>query len=455
MTLPAPAHADIAIVGAGAAGLFAAIFAARAAPPGTRVVALDGAKKLGAKILIAGGGRCNVTHDVVRPVDYATGGSRNAVKKVLKSFTVSDTIDFFAQRGVELKVEDTGKLFPTTDRARTVLNALLTAAYDAGAELLTEHRVTSISPLPSNRRTGFQPVCTDSEAYQAENGLEARSTVAPQFLIETSQGPLTADRVVLSTGGLALPTTGSDGFGYQLARSLGHTVTDTWPALVPLLLPDKHWLTALKGIAVDTELALAGPTGKIIHRQAGAMLFTHQGLSGPAAMDISRHFGGSFGGDHPTLTAHLVPDRTAAQLDATLIEQAVTQPHTTVLQAARRTLPERLAAGLVEHEVRTEPDRPLAHLPKDVRRRLVTALTALPLPVVADRGYAHAEVTAGGVPLAETELATMHSRRCPGLHLAGEILDVDGRIGGYNFQWAWCTGRLAGHAAAGALAATE
>ncbi|MEL7088687.1 MAG: aminoacetone oxidase family FAD-binding enzyme, partial [Planctomycetota bacterium] len=234
---------DLAIIGAGAAGLFAAHFGALSAPPGTRAVAFDGAKKIGAKILIAGGGRCNVTHDVVRVEDYAanpTGGSsRNAVKKVLKSFSVKDTIEFFRGRGVELKREETGKLFPTTDRARSVLNALLEACYEANAKLLTEHRVTAIA--------------------QAADG---------RFRIATSQGEFTASRVVLSTGGLALPKTGSDGFGYRLARSLGHTVTPTWPALVPLLLPSNHWLTKLKGIAADVELVLAGPTGKVIQRQA-------------------------------------------------------------------------------------------------------------------------------------------------------------------------------------------
>ena len=372
---------------------------------------------------------------MVRPEDYASGGSRNAVKKVLKTFSVADTIAFFAERGVELKTEDTGKLFPTTDRARTVLNALLTAAYDAGAELLTGHRVLEVRSAKCEVRSADPPLRTSS------------------FELRTSQGPFTAHRVILSTGGLALPTTGSDGFGYGLARTLGHTVTDTWPALVPLLLPPNHWLTELKGIAVDTVLTLsAGPRGKVLHRQPGPTLFTHFGLSGPAPMDISRHFTGhgGFDGD-AVLTANLVPDRTAEQIDAILTEQAVSQPHTTVLQVARRTLPERFAAALVQHAVQTEPDRPLAHLPRDVRRRLVTALTALPLPVTADRGYAHAEVTAGGVPLTETELATMHSRVCPGLHLAGEILDVDGRIGGYNFQWAWATGRLAGLAAARSL----
>lgn len=413
---------DIAIIGAGAAGLFASIFAGRESNGELSVVAFDGAKKLGAKILIAGGGRCNVTHDVVRVADYASGpeSSRNAVKKVLRSFTVDDTVAFFRGRGVELKREDTGKLFPTTDRARTVLNALLEACYEVDAKLLTEHRVTGITH---------------------QDGGEG-------FRITTSQGNFTARRVVLATGGLALPKTGSDGFGYRLARSLGHTVTDTWPALVPLLLPANHWLTELKGIAVDVELTLAGPTGKVIHRQAGAMLLTHFGLSGPAAMDISRHFRGHFTDKNHQLTANMLPDRTFDSLEAELLEQTRTQPRRTVMQLVQAHFPERLAASLVQHATDLEPGLPLSQLPKDGRRQLVRTLTALPLPVVADRGYEHAEVTAGGVPLSEVNLSTMESRICPGLHLAGEILDVDGRIGGYNFQWAWCTGRLAGLGAA-------
>lgn len=415
-----PPH-DVAIIGAGAAGLFASIFAARQTGEAGKIVAFDGAKKLGAKILIAGGGRCNVTHDLVRPDDYAVGpgGSRNAVKKVLRSFTVDDTVDFFRGRGVELKREDTGKLFPTTDRARTVLNALLEACYEAGAKLHTDHRVSGVT--------------------KQGGGL---------FRVTTSQGDTLARRVVLSTGGKALPKTGSDGFGYTLAQKLGHTVGDTWPALVPLLLPQGHWLTALKGVAVQTELSLAGPTGKVIHRQAGATLLTHFGLSGPAAMDISRHFGGDFGDHKLRLSANLVPPHTFASLEAELLEQSRANPKQTVLKTAPPHLPERLAQALVEQGAGLDPATPLSQLTKDARRAWVHALTALPLPVTADRGYDYAEVTAGGVPLSEVNLSTMESRVCPGLHLAGEILDVDGRIGGYNFQWAWCTGRLAGLGAA-------
>ncbi len=438
-------HTDIVIVGAGAAGLFAAIFAARAAPPGTRVVALDGAKKLGTKILIAGGGRCNVTHDVVRVEDYAGGpapgkSSRNAIKKVLRSFTVDDTIDFFRGRGVTLKREDTGKLFPTTDKARTVLDALLGAAREAGAELRTDCRVT---------------------------GIERRRDSAPRFTLTTSQGPLHANRVILCTGGRALPASGSDGLGYELAKALGHTVTRTWPALVPMTYANdpthapgsapgnnSEWLKDLKGIAVEAVLSVQLDTGKVLHQQAGSLLLTHFGISGPAAMDISRHLTAARRQQGPSnvqLVANLVPPHAAESLDAELVALATSQPRRTVSQVVERFLPARFAAAVVEHAANLPPQLPLSQLPKDGRRALVRALTALPIPVSGDRGYDYAEVTAGGVPLAEVELATMRSRVCDGLHLAGELLDVDGRIGGYNFQWAWCTGRLAGLGAAKAL----
>ncbi len=411
---------DIAIIGAGAAGLMAAIFAGRSAPPGTKIVLLDGAKKIGAKILIAGGGRCNVTHDVVNSADYFGGTSNNTVKKILKSFSVSETTEFFRGLDVELKREDTGKLFPTTDSSRTVLDALLKAIHHAGVELRKECRVLKVQRDESNR-----------------------------FVIQIDHAmPLVADRVILATGGKALPDSGSDGFGYNLAKHLGHTVTETWPALVPLVLQDNNWLTTLSGITLDVELTLSGKTGKALYRQAGPMLLAHFGITGPAAMDISRHLR-----DYPEhaprkLTANLCPDMTFDELDQTFLDLAKKHPTRSVSSMLKRRFPERFAEALLDRHLGIDFDLPLAHLNKEDRKAICHALTALPLPVVGDRGYKFAEVTAGGVPMTQVQTATMASKTCDGLYLCGEILDVDGRIGGYNFQWAWCTGRLAGLAVA-------
>ncbi|MEM9416120.1 MAG: NAD(P)/FAD-dependent oxidoreductase [Planctomycetota bacterium] len=418
-------HTHIAIIGGGAAGMMAAIFAARSATPQseTRVAVFDGAKKLGAKILIAGGGRCNVTHDIINPIDYFGGTSRNTVKKILKSFSVKETTAFFAELGVELKREETGKLFPVTDKARTVLDALQRAMSNAGVEVFTDHRVTNLQTTSSPQ--------------------------APRFMIQTARGPFTAERVILATGGEALPASGSDGGAYEIIERLGHTVTETWPALVPLVLHEDHFLTALSGIALDVELTLAGNTGKAIHKQAGPLLFTHFGLSGPAAMDISRHLrphklvsGAS------KLTASFCPDLTFERLEQVWLDAAKHHPTRAVQTQLRGRFPERFAQAILDKYLGIEPDLPLSQFSRDDRRALCHALTAMPLPVVGDRGFKYAEVTAGGVPMTEVTTATMASKRCDGLYLCGEVLDVDGRIGGYNFQWAWCTGRLAGIAVA-------
>ncbi len=405
---------DILIIGAGAAGLMAAVFAVRCAPAGSSVVLLDGAKRIGAKILVSGGGRCNVTHDVVLPEDYA-GSKRNQIAKVLRTFSVGNTVAFFRELGVGLKREDTGKLFPTTDHAMTVLNALWTGVEEAGAKVLADHRVSAI------RR--------DDEG----------------FTVTTNHGDLQAKRVILATGGRSLPKTGSDGLGYAFARSLGHTVTQTTPALVPLVLEKDHWLTKLSGLALEVELAVVSGSGKVLKRQAGAMLLTHFGLSGPAAMDISRHWIAAHGSDPGTqLRVNLLPGRTFERIDAHLRELTQTRGKAGLVGVMGEDLPKRLAEAVVVHGAGIDPATPMAQLGKPDRRAMAHALTGLVLPVVRDRGYLFAEVTAGGVPLSELDLSTLASRVCPGLYFCGEVLDVDGRIGGYNFQWAWCSGRLAG-----------
>lgn len=390
------------MVGAGAAGLMAAIFAGRG---GARVALLDGARKIGAKILISGGGRCNVTHEAVSADDF--NGNRNTIARILRTFTVAQTVAFFEDLGVRLKREETGKLFPVTDRANTVLNALLGAVRDAGVEIISGTRVESIE-------------------------------AGPPFLLQTSGGPIEAARVVLATGGRSVPKTGSDGHGFTIARSLGHSVTETFPALVPLVIEEAHWMRELSGTSAGVELSVRSGTGKVIVRQRGAMLLTHFGVSGPVVLDVSRHWIAARRTDPAaSLAVNFLPGETAQDVEKRLVEVGRRHPHGTIASALRGAIPERILAVL-------GGTTPLGRLEREARRAVARALTDLPIPVSHDRGFAYAEVTAGGVALAEIEPATMASRRCRGLFLCGEILDVDGRIGGFNFQWAWTSGRLAG-----------
>lgn len=400
---------DVVVIGAGAAGLATSIFAARRSPDVT-VVALDGAKRLGAKILVSGGGRCNVTNAAVTPSDYF-GGSRNTIRRVLSRLRVAETIAFFRELGVSLHEEEHGKLFPDSNRASTVLDALLGECRRRGVELRTDHRVRRIE----RRGDGF--------------------------LIETARGVLGARRVVLATGGLSLPKTGSDGGGYDLARSLGHSIVTPTPALVPLVLEgDFH--ASLAGVSHEAEWILRIEGGKMV-RMRGAMLWTHFGASGPVVMDLSRHWHRARLEQRTMRVAvNFLPGHAFESAERAWMSHASRRPKAHVRTLAAEWLPARVADALLSVAC-VAPAIPLAHVSREDRRRLLRALLEFEVAVRDSRGFGYAEVTAGGVPLDEIDSASMQSRICPGLHLVGEILDVDGRIGGFNFQWSWSSARVA------------
>lgn len=411
---------DIAIVGGGAAGLAAGIFAAEAARAAGdnsgKIIILDGAKTIGAKILVSGGGRCNVTHDEIRQEDYF--GSRNIVRNVLAAFNEQATVRWMESLGVPLKREETGKLFPVSDSARTVLAALLARANALGVEVRSECRVAGV-------------VRDD----------------ASSFTVSHAHGQLHARRVVLCAGGRSLPRTGSDGAGWAIARRLGHTVTDTWPGLVPLMLDEKFFHAEVSGLSHEAELSTF-VEGKRIDRRTGSLLWTHFGISGPVAMDASRFWVIAHGrGQSTELRCSFLPGEAFEDVEKSLVALAGARPKLSVVNGIAERLPERLRLAVIQW-AGVDPAQPMGQVSRDARRKLVHALTALPLPVIRDRGWNYAEVTAGGVPLEEINFRTMESRKVPGLYLAGEILDCDGRIGGFNFQWAWATGYLAGRAAA-------
>jgi hypothetical protein len=407
--------ADLAIVGAGAAGLATAISAAERRQ-NCRIVVLDGAKTIGAKILVSGGGRCNLTHEQVNAADFF--GNRRIIKNVLAAFPVQKTLEWFASMGVALKKEETGKLFPETDKARTVLDALTGRCRELGVEIHAAHRVTAV-----DRQAG------------EESG----------FVLRHERGRLFTTKLVLATGGRSLPKSGSDGSGYELARRFGHRVTATAPALVPLVLDERMFHRTLSGLSQEVEL-ISVVDGRSADRRIGSLLWTHFGISGPVAMDASRFWTvAQVQGRKADLFCNFFPGCTGEDTREWLMTQTAEAPRQSLVKIIARRLPERFAEAMCSY-AHCDPTLPMGQCPRERRERLAQNLSRFHLPIERDRGWSFAEATAGGVPLEEIDYRTMESRVVPGLYLAGEILDCDGRIGGFNFQWAWATGFLAGKA---------
>ena len=411
----APQDWPVVVVGAGAAGLLAALFAARA---GARVLLVETRPRPGAKIRVSGGGRCNVLPSAMSLDDYATSGSRNTLRNILLSWPLADVRHFFeSELGIPMKTEVTGKVFPVSEQPLDVVDALLGACAHAGVTLAGAFRVTSIVRTNDVRGACFEIAAADGRRVRAQ-------------------------RLVLATGGLSLPKTGSDGAGLHFAQALGVATVPTYPALVPLLTRDARW-TALSGVSVRAHLR-AVREGRIVGESERELLFTHRGFSGPVVLDMSRH-----------VTA---PD--AAGLRLLVRWGAVTHPYwEDALRASSKRLvstvmserlPERLSNALLA-AADVPRERREHELQRAERQRLLAMLDAFVLPVDGNEGYAKAEVTAGGIALAEVHSRTLECRAAPGLFACGEILDVVGRIGGFNFLWAWTSGRRAGEGAAASL----
>jgi predicted flavoprotein YhiN len=431
--------ADITIVGAGAAGLATAIFLGRAHPHHS-VRLLEGARKPGAKILVSGGTRCNVTNRVVSERDF-WGGRQTTVRRVLQAFSADAAVEFFSELGVPLHEEAGGKLFPDSGRARDVLNALLRGVDACGTQLQTDHRVLSVTRIPG--RDGRY-------GRDGRDGCDGRDGRDAGFRVETSRGMINSEYIVLATGGLSLPKTGSDGAGLGFAAHLGHAIVTTTPALTPLVLdgasPDAIH-RSLSGVSHDAELAV-WIDGRVATRIRGSLLWTHLGISGPVALNASRHWlRAEVEGRPVRMTISFRPGATFETEDAVWTTTAAARPKTSVLTALSSHVPASVAAAILER-LAIDPARQLARLTRSARRQLVAALVESPLPVTGSRGYQVAEATAGGVSLDDIDPSTMESRRERGLFLVGEMLDVDGRIGGFNFQWAWSTAYVAARALA-------
>ena len=447
----------IAVVGAGAAGITAAI---RAAEGGAQVTLLNAHPHVGLKILMSGGTRCNVTHRVVSERDF-NGGSRPFVARVLRAFKVEQTLAWFAEMGVELKLEATGKYFPVSDDAQSVLDALMARVTSAGVTLEAGARVIRVeaasgagSAVATNAvaKSGPAPFRIGVEAIADTMALGVTG-VARAGQLEWLLAPRTperwidCDRVILATGGLSFPRTGSDGTGYALALALGHTLEPPIPALTPLAAEDP-WCAELQGLTAEVTLRLL-VSGKSEAEVRGSLLFAHFGSTGPAALDLSRHWlrAGENGGERRVVASFIPGAREETLLNA-WIEMAPHEPRATVRSMLAGQLPDRLIT-IICREAEVDASKMLSQISRAGRVRLAQHIVSRPLPVSGVLGYEKAEVTAGGVKLAEVNPSTLESRVTPGLYLCGEVLDVEGRLGGFNFQWAWSSGSVAGRASAG------
>ena len=416
---------DIAVVGAGAAGLMTAIAAARCNSSKFKILLLDSRQKIGAKILISGGTRCNVTNNQVTPKDYE-GGPKHFVKHVLEAFTPGETIKFFEEIGVPLALEPTGKYFPVTHSGKTVLEALLREVERLEVTLKTGTPITEI-----NKKGEF------FHLKGAKNSFE-----------------ITARRTILATGGLSYPETGSDGKGLEIAQSLGHSVVKTTPALTPLTSDDEDW-RILSGVTLNARLSFF-KNGKKEAERAGSFLFTHFGFSGPSALDISRFVAAANEKEPHEIKASFLPSETEESFMKRFSECSDAHPGKLVKNflTDEFLLPSRFVGVFLE-KIGFDAETTLKKCPRASRGKLSHLLIHYPLEVTGVVGYKKAEVTAGGVDLKEIKASTMESRIIPGLYFTGEILDIDGRIGGFNFQWAWSTGVIAGRSAVKSLEVSQ
>ncbi len=424
---------DAIIVGAGAAGLMAA---ASAAARGRKVLLLEKNRKLGVKILMSGGTRCNITHACdAREIATAFGDQGKFLHSALAALPPDEVVRKIESQGVLTKVEATGKIFPVSDRAIDVRDALVQLASDAGAIICQEQPVRDIERLTST--TAAEP---ESSAL---------------FRIHTDQRQFDCHSLLITTGGKSYPGCGTTGDGYLWAEKFGHTIVRPVPALTPITC-NQPWVNDMKGVTMDdvkieiwnTDDLATHVTGtkrkaKPIDARRGSLLFTHFGFSGPPALDISRAITRRSSPAGLVLQCDFLPTTRDDELVESWKRHAVTEGKLTIANWLARLVPRRVAEALV-----TEADIPqqqkLAELSKLQVQELVKAVKQQRLPVSGTLGFKKAEVTAGGVSLAEVNSRNMESKLVANLFFAGEILDLDGPIGGFNFQSAFSTGWLAG-----------
>lgn len=410
---------DVIVIGGGPSGLMAAIAAAE---QGAEVALLDKGNKLGRKLGISGGGRCNVTNvkEIDELITYIPGGGR-FLYSAFSLFSNRDIIAFFEGLGIALKEEDNGRMFPVSDKAKSVVDALIGKARSLGVHLLVHHPVKEIR-YGEGRTLGVT--------------LEGGKTID-------------ARAIVVATGGKSVPHTGSTGDGYPWAQQAGHTITDLYPTEVPIVSREPFIQSReLQGLSLrNVRLSVLNPKGKIVVSHLGDMLFTHFGLSGPIALRCSgfiRSVKQKNGGQDVTLMLDLFPDLSTEELEQQLRNLAADEPKKALKNVLKGTLPERLLP-LLFARAGLAAETTFEQLPKGPWQAFVAELKTFGIQVSGTRSFEEAFVTGGGVHLKEIDPRTMGSKLMDGLYFCGEVLDIHGYTGGYNITAAFTTGYTAGH----------
>jgi len=412
---------DVIVIGGGPAGMMAAITAAER---GAKVCLMERNQKVGRKLYITGKGRCNVTNDAdVRTVLEHIPRNGRFVTSAITRFPPESVKAFFEKRGVALKVERGGRVFPVSDKAADVVDALFLSLRRSDVELLEDRAAELL----------------------VEDGAVCG--------VRGEHGTIRSKAVVLATGGASYPLTGSTGDGYAMAEKVGHTIVPPQPSLVPLETAGED-CRRMQGLSLrNVAIRVKNQKKKVVYAEQGEMLFTHFGVTGPLILSASAHMR-DFAKDKYTIFIDLKPALDEEKLDQRLLRDFGEQANRAFHNVLEGLLPRLMVPVMVER-CGIPGDLPVHSVTKGQRRRLLEELKSFRVEVTGPRPIAEAIVTSGGVKTGEVDPHTMASKKIPGLYLAGELLDVDGYTGGFNLQIAWSTGRAAGEAAAGMVLGEE
>jgi predicted Rossmann fold flavoprotein len=429
----------ITILGGGASGMMAAISAARVAG-GSAVRIVEKNDKLGRKILATGNGRCNFTNRLCTPADLLSSLSEiDLAMSVLEGFGVEETLDFFESIGIFWREESEGRIYPYSEQASALQEALLAEVHALGVEIYNEASVTHVSPLTYTEE--LKPKAIVNEEIQRIDGFE--------IILEDGR-KIFASKLILATGGRAGSQYGSTGDGYKIAQSLGHSVIKPIPALVQLTVQGKVF-QQLKGVRAKGKATLLDQKGKEIAQDQGEIQFTEGGLSGICIFNLSR-FLRTYENKPVSELGYsakldLIPDLEEEALVAKLFKRREALQHRKKEEFLYGIVNKKLAPVILQI-ARVNPTQHIANMSEAENKRLAALLKSWIIPISGTKGWREAQVTSGGVNTAEIHRGTMESKITHGLYLAGEIIDIDGKCGGYNLQWAWTSGYTAGKCAA-------